>query len=111
MFVMEWMIEFFKPFVKKWMLEKFIWLVIIAVCVVGLYLIIMSIPSRIAYKRQHRNKLAILLLNIFLGWDCCAWIVCLVWALSKSNNNINNISDETDECFSADENIEDDDVS
>ncbi|MDR1905408.1 MAG: superinfection immunity protein [Clostridiales bacterium] len=45
--------------------------------------IIYFIPTIIALKRDHRNKVGIILLNIFLGWTFVGWIGSLIWALSK----------------------------
>ena len=40
------------------------------------------IPSVIAFSRAHRSKVAILTLNILLGWSGIGWVVALVWALA-----------------------------
>jgi len=40
------------------------------------------IPSVVAFLRGHRSKVAILTLNILLGWSGVGWIVALVWALA-----------------------------
>ncbi|MDR1939344.1 MAG: superinfection immunity protein [Clostridiales bacterium] len=41
------------------------------------------IPTVIALSRNHRNKVGVILLNIFLGWTFVGWIVSLVWSFSK----------------------------
>lgn len=41
------------------------------------------IPTIIAFGRGKGNKMAILALNLFLGWSVIGWIVSLVWALAK----------------------------
>ena len=41
------------------------------------------IPSMVAFFRNHPNKIAILVLNIFLGWSLIGWVVALVWALIR----------------------------
>jgi hypothetical protein len=38
------------------------------------------LPSIIALIRSKRDTVAILLLNLFLGWSVIGWIVALVWA-------------------------------
>ena len=38
------------------------------------------LPSIIALARSKRDLLAILFLNLFLGWSVIGWIVALVWA-------------------------------
>ena len=39
------------------------------------------LPSIIALARSKRDIVAILLLNLFLGWTMIGWVVALVWAL------------------------------
>jgi hypothetical protein len=41
------------------------------------------LPSIIALARSKRDLVAILLLNIFLGWTVIGWIVALVWAAKQ----------------------------
>jgi hypothetical protein len=38
------------------------------------------LPFSVALLRDQRNKLAIFLLNFFLGWTFIGWVVALVWA-------------------------------
>ncbi|TRZ48114.1 superinfection immunity protein, partial [bacterium] len=33
--------------------------------------------------RQHKNSLAIFLLNLLLGWTVLGWVVSLVWSVMK----------------------------
>ncbi len=40
------------------------------------------IPTAVAFHRQHHNRVAILVLNLFLGWAGIGWVICLVWALT-----------------------------
>lgn len=40
------------------------------------------IPTIIAFKRKHRNKIPVGLTNFFFGWTIIGWIVCLIWAFS-----------------------------
>ncbi len=47
--------------------------------IVGLF--IYFLPTIIAIARHHRNLLAIILVNIFLGWTFIGWIVALIWAI------------------------------
>ena len=44
-------------------------------------LIIYFIPTIVAVMRHHRNLLAIILVNLFLGWTFIGWIVALIWAI------------------------------
>lgn len=41
-------------------------------------------PVMIAVNRQHRNALAIGMLNLFLGWSGLGWIAALVWACTDN---------------------------
>jgi alpha/beta superfamily hydrolase len=43
-------------------------------------LVVYFIPSIVAYAREHHNRLAILVLNTFLGWSFLGWVAALVWA-------------------------------
>ena len=40
-------------------------------------------PWIVARLRQHRQKYAILALNIFTGWTGVGWIAALVWSLTQ----------------------------
>jgi hypothetical protein len=40
------------------------------------------VPSLIAWTRKHRSLLAIIALNILLGWTGLGWIGAFVWSLS-----------------------------
>ena len=50
-------------------------MLVFAICLL-LYLL----PAQIANKRQHRERNAILVLNVFLGWSIVGWVAALVWA-------------------------------
>lgn len=39
------------------------------------------LPTIIAVHRQHRNTLAIAVLNILAGWTFVGWIGAIVWSL------------------------------
>ncbi len=39
------------------------------------------LPTLIAFLRNHKNKLAIFLLNLLLGWTVLGWVVSLVWSV------------------------------
>ncbi len=59
----------------------------------GILILIVSVlfyilPALIAAGRHHHNWVAILVLNILLGWTLLGWIIALVWsvtAVKKSN--------------------------
>ncbi len=37
------------------------------------------VPSIIALKENHAHKVAIILINIFLGWTFLGWLGALAW--------------------------------
>lgn len=52
------------------------------------FIAIYAIPIIVANIRNHPNKLAITVLNIFLGWSVLGWIGALVWACTNPNRQI-----------------------
>ena len=51
----------------------------------AIYLLIGAIyllPAVIADYRHHRNRRAIMALNILLGWTFLGWVIALVWSLT-----------------------------
>lgn len=40
------------------------------------------LPSMVAMARGHENKLAIVILNLLLGWTFLGWVGALVWSLT-----------------------------
>jgi hypothetical protein len=44
-------------------------------------------PSIIAKWIEHRQTLAIFILNLFLGWTYVGWVVALVWAVTKDRED------------------------
>lgn len=42
-------------------------------------------PAIIAYKRYHRNAVAITVLTVFAGWTFLGWVGALVWAFTEPN--------------------------
>jgi hypothetical protein len=45
--------------------------------------IIHFMPSFIAFSRDHANKIAILIINLLLGWTVIGWVILMVWATRK----------------------------
>ena len=41
------------------------------------------LPTFIAFLRQHRNMLAIFLLNLLLGWTALGWVGSFIWSAAK----------------------------
>lgn len=71
------------------MMVPMVVLLLIAI-VVLLYLL----PTIIAVKKKHLQKVPIILINIFLGWSFIGWVVALVWAFTQSQPNILHIHEE-----------------
>ena len=61
-----------------------IFLVIISVII---SILIYFIPTIVAIRREHLQKTAIILINIFLGWSFIGWVVALVWACMNPNTS------------------------
>jgi ribosomal protein L32 len=52
--------------------------VVVTILVVGV--VIYFLPVIIAISRGHHNTLAIVFLNLFVGWTGIGWLAALVWA-------------------------------
>jgi hypothetical protein len=57
-----------------------------AIWVTALAIVIYLLPSFIVLARRRNNALAIIALNILLGWTFIGWVVALVWALTGGGN-------------------------
>jgi len=57
---------------------------------ISIGIFIYFIPSIIATKREHHNKVAITVFNLLLGWTGLGWILALVWSITMTHKNINN---------------------
>lgn len=53
--------------------------VIIALMLLGVYFF----PTIWAANKRKKNKDAIFVLNLFLGWTVIGWVFALVWAAMK----------------------------
>lgn len=71
-----------------------------------LFIIILSIfiyfiPTIIACKKDHKNKMIIFVVNLLSGYSIIGWIVSFVWALSnfdiKNCRRIPTIAEEIEE--------------
>jgi hypothetical protein len=49
----------------------------------GVCLFIYFLPAIIAHKRDHKNRTAILVLNIFAGWTAVGWLIALIWSFTN----------------------------
>ncbi len=56
---------------------------ILELLLVVLIFAIYFLPTLIALLRQHKNKLAIFLLNLLLGWTVLGWVGSLIWSVMK----------------------------
>ena len=52
---------------------------LIIIAIFGLYLL----PALISFIRRNKNWLAILFLNLLLGWTGIGWVVALVWSVMR----------------------------
>lgn len=59
----------------------FHWLVALVV-LLPLY----ALPTIIAFARRHRQRVAILLVNILTGWTMIGWLGALIWSLLPSRS-------------------------
>jgi tetratricopeptide (TPR) repeat protein len=58
-------------------------LIILGILVLVLYFL----PTILSLILRRRNTLAIFAMNLLLGWTLVGWVVALVWALTKDNQN------------------------
>jgi hypothetical protein len=49
-----------------------------ALIIIALFLYF--IPYLIAAHRYHHQKVAIFMLNLFLGWTFLGWVIALIWS-------------------------------
>jgi hypothetical protein len=50
--------------------------------IAGIAFILCLFPTLIAFKRRHKDRVAILVLSIFFGWLPFAWVIALIWSLT-----------------------------
>ena len=44
------------------------------------------VPTVVAFRRRHPQIMAIVVLNLFLGWTLLGWLGALIWALVVSDD-------------------------
>ena len=49
----------------------------------GFGFVLYFLPAIIAFVREKRDAVSILVLNLLLGWTMIGWIIALVWALKQ----------------------------
>lgn len=52
--------------------------------VIGIGILIYSLPGIIAFKRKHNNRMSITILNVLTGWTALGWIISIVWAFTNN---------------------------
>ncbi|AGG58308.1 hypothetical protein VPDG_00147 [Vibrio phage henriette 12B8] len=45
------------------------------------------LPAIVALVRNHKNCVAIIILNVFLGWTFLGWVVSLVWSFTSNKKD------------------------
>ncbi len=77
-------------FIEQWDLTfgMIVSLVIFSMLFSVLYTYAYFLPYLIANKKQHLQKRAIYILNIFAGWTIIAWIVALIWACTEQREKV-----------------------
>ena len=46
--------------------------------------VIYFIPALVAIYRHHRNRVAISVTNLLLGWTLIGWVVAFIWACTAN---------------------------
>ena len=61
----------------------------LSIIIIAIFIPIYFAPSWIAWKKNHKQQDAIVILNIFGGWLIIGWIAAIVWAFidQKSDNS------------------------
>ncbi len=57
--------------------------IILAAVFFAFLLALYCLPGLVAHQKKKKNALAILLLNIALGWTFFGWVAALVWAATN----------------------------
>ena len=47
---------------------------------IGIYFL----PSIVAVNRNHRNRVPIILVNVFFGWSFIGWVIALIWSFTAN---------------------------
>jgi hypothetical protein len=56
---------------------------LVLLVVLAISMAVYFIPTWVAFARNHRQMLAIVILNALLGWTLIGWAGALVWACTK----------------------------
>ena len=49
----------------------------------GFGFVLYFLPAIVAFARNKRDSVSILVLNLLLGWTAIGWVIALVWALRQ----------------------------
>ena len=63
-------------------------------CIIGF--IAYWVPTLAANSNRHRNRTAIAMINLFLGWTVIGWAIALAWA-DTDNCEVEKVRDTTQE--------------
>ena len=69
-------------------------LTLLAFLILGpLGILIYFVPSIIAFKRVHGNRIPIFIVNLFFGWCLVGYVIALAWSLTGYvyNNNFGKV--------------------
>ena len=58
---------------------------LIIVLVLGLSLSMYFLPTIVAAVRSAEDEVGVFILNFFLGWTLCFWVLALVWAFTSKS--------------------------
>ena len=58
-------------------------ILIVSLLTFMLIICLIFLPTIVAYKNGKRNRFAIFLVNVLLGWTGIFWVVALVWSVMK----------------------------
>ena len=47
-------------------------------------IIVYAMPALVSVNRRHRNRLAIMVLNLLTGWMLLGWVIAMVWACTNN---------------------------
>ncbi len=49
----------------------------------GFGFVLYFLPAIVAFARNKRDAVSILVLNLLLGWTAIGWVIALVWSLRQ----------------------------
>lgn len=49
-----------------------------------LFFVLYIMPASLAHKKNHKDFIPILILNVFLGWTLVGWVIALMWVYKYS---------------------------